>query len=420
MKEIRDYFFITVTEDKMKAIIHCTDAYTSKVGNLDEQEIIQFIKDHQINNGIDVEVVQRLMLGMDTSEFPLLIAKGSAPVHGEDGKVEPTFHLKININGDNNGDFRDIMKIPSVKEGDKLATHELPTKGTNGKNIYGETVNARAGRPAQLQAGKNVVYSNNDTSFYATSPGQISITEQKLYVYDMYEVKMSLSMEIGNINYEGSVFLSEGLAGLKTGSIKAGHNIYIGYVNQGNLEAHNDIFVENSIIHSECIAKRSLYSQQGNIIGGSLTVGHRVQAKDIGNRLDTETYVNFAFDDEISNKKEALLEKKKELKVTLKKLRKIGAKLDVQSNKKDVKMRITMLKHRNSEVKFIEELQLIRDQLSKAHLHINAEEKAKLIVEENIYPNVIISFGKYQYRVDTIQHHVQLMLKNNEILIQDI
>src|SRR5699024_7083456 len=69
------------------------------------------------------------------------------------------------------------------------------------------------------------------------------------------DIKVFGIVEAAEVHAGGSLFISEGLAGLQKGTITAGGDIHIGYINQGKAEAGDSIYVENSILHSECIAK---------------------------------------------------------------------------------------------------------------------------------------------------------------------
>lgn len=67
-----------------------------------------------------------------------------------------------------------------------------------------------------------------------------------------------------------------------------------------------------------CTARKQIYCQHGNIIGGVLSAGQLIEAKDIGNRLSTKTIINFgtnkAVDDEYTKLKQqekSLLEVRK-------------------------------------------------------------------------------------------------------------
>src|SRR5699024_12523878 len=125
----------------------------------------------------------------------------------------------------------------------------------------------------------------------------------------------------------GSIFISEGFAGLQKGRIQAADDIHIGYINQGFAQAGHSIHVENSIIHSTCIARQRVFCQQGNIIGGSLSAGQSLEAKDVGNRLSTKTEINLGINKAVDQKEQKLLQEKEDLQATLEKLELIGKKL---------------------------------------------------------------------------------------------
>src|SRR5699024_9473342 len=108
----------------------------------------------------------------------------------------------------------------------------------------------------------------------------------------------------------GSIFISEGMAGLGKGLLQAGKDIHIGYLNQGNISAGGSIHVENSIIHSKCDANEHLYLERGNIIGGSVSAAKSIEAKDIGNRMNTKTNIMFGMNESIHKKENELLEQK--------------------------------------------------------------------------------------------------------------
>src|SRR5699024_7698080 len=83
----------------------------------------------------------------------------------------------------------------------------------------------------------------------------------------------------------GSIFISEGIAGLQKGFIQAGKDVHVGYVNQGNISAGGSVRVENAIFHSKCVARDHLHLEYGSIIGGSVSAGQSIKAKDVGNRM---------------------------------------------------------------------------------------------------------------------------------------
>src|SRR5699024_6610991 len=154
---------------------------------------------------------------------------------------------------------------------------------------------------------------------------------RRIHVLDVYEVNESISMKIGNIDFpgsviirgdvptgftvkaagdvkvfglveaatiiaEGTVTISEGIAGLRIGRIEAGEDVQIGYINQGIIRARKNILVENSVMHSECTAENDFVCNRGNIVGGIISAGGAIKANNIGNRMNTKTSLSFGMD----------------------------------------------------------------------------------------------------------------------------
>src|SRR5699024_1754275 len=172
---IRDYLYIKSAVDKMSDELHCTEAYDDGI-DIDKSTFITFLEEFNVKHGIKAETI-RLLLNMEITkdDFPILIAEGNYAEHGDDAYIE--FNLKLNTRIDKKEklDFREVMRIPSVTTGDKLATIIHPTEGIDGRDVSGKVVKARPGKPTPEKTGKNVVYKEEDHSFYATSDGQVNI-----------------------------------------------------------------------------------------------------------------------------------------------------------------------------------------------------------------------------------------------------
>lgn len=456
MGQIQDCFVLTTANDKMVALIDAAKNYIHTESEFDKETIVQFLHDNKITYGIDDCAIETLISAKDTTVFPLTIAKGLPARNGIDGELyhEISFDDKT-IRGTGEWNFRDVMRIPSVTKGQLLATLKQPTEGENGMNVYGTTVHAQRGKPHPVKAGKNVVFQEDELSFYAEAGGQFSATDRLIQVFDVFEVNEDLTMKNGNLNFVGSitikgdvptgytvkakgdirifgmveaatieaggsVYVSEGISGLQKGCIKAGKNLYIGYINQGNAYA-SIINVENSILHSEITARHQVFCRRGNIIGGSVSAGDLIEAKDIGNRLHTKTEINLGLNKVTAEKENKLRAKKEELLSTLAKLKTIGDKLNEgEQNQDDPKIRVTRLRIKNSYNKTTDQLQEIEDTLQQINPYLGSERDAQLLVKRHLFPNVLITFGKYKRKIETNHQFVKIKLDNNEVTVRNI
>lgn len=455
MDQLEKYFFIKISHDQMSAHMYVKDVEFHHKIEVDKLSMESFLVANHIVYGIDQQAIERICSNFSNVEFPVKIAAGLPASDGEDGQIEFELDLDTRIEHTENWNFREVMRIPNVVKGQKLATILQPTSGIAGKNVSGKEILPKQGKPISVKPGKNVVFREEDRSFFAATSGQISVSGRYIHVYPIFEVSDSVSMKTGNLDFAGtiiihgdvpsgfqvrakgdikihgmvecatikaggSVYVSEGIAGQKNGFIQAGENVTIGYINQGIVYAENNLYVENSILHSECMAFGHVYCQKGSIIGGTLSAGKSVEANDIGNRLSTKTEIVFGFNKKLADREEMLKSKKAELKETMQKLSLIGRKWSGQAEPTNSSLRISILRHRNLVEKTKQQLEEVEQLLSNINSRIGSETKAQLVVRNFINPNTTVAFGKYKRLIKDNYHFVKITLEKNEIVMDPL
>src|SRR5699024_889707 len=135
--KISDFFYIKVSDDKMVAEIYCKEQYLNMNMKLDMRMLIEYLRENQVMDGMEKRSIELELNKAPSKRFPIVIANGKHSENGVDGEI--TFHKKNHskIKRENDWNFRDVMKIPTVIKGEKLATISLPTKGIDGMNVYG-------------------------------------------------------------------------------------------------------------------------------------------------------------------------------------------------------------------------------------------------------------------------------------------
>lgn len=459
MKLLSEIFQVQVTADKLTAnlLLRENDQEKLSEAKLTKELILQYVKQQKIQFGIRYDSIELLLETFPNTEFPLIIAEGIDKTDGEPGEISYYFDTSTEVDRTDTGewDFRDVMRIPTVTEGEKLASIIEPTKGNDGTTVYGTTIKARPGKPALLRPGKNVSYHESDKTFVSDVKGQVSVINRRIHVLDVYEVNESISMKIGNIDFPGSVIIrgdvptgftikatgdikifglveaatiiaggsvtiSEGIAGLKIGTIEAGEDVTIGYVNQGIIRAENDILVENSIMHSECIAKNNIVCNRGNIVGGILSAGDAIIANNIGNRMNTHTNLSFGMDYKLFEQQKELEEKLKALQENRNKLNTLKARFpDKGDASLDSKTRITLLRLQHSLNNTTEQITEMEQELAHINATIGNVDRAYLKVKGTLFPNVTVSFGKYERKIEKTFTDVTVVTDKNEIVIRN-
>ncbi|WP_027963214.1 DUF342 domain-containing protein [Halalkalibacillus halophilus] len=425
------------------------------------ENVLEYLKEMQIIYGIHKESLAYFCRDFTELEEKVEVAHGSEPIDGEDGDVEYHVSLATSFRVDDyqhSINFKDMMKIPIVEVGDRLLTIVPPTEGTAGTNIYNESLPAKPGKEVKLKTGENTKYNPEDRTIYATDSGQVSLTEKDINVLPVYEVNDDIDLKTGNIDFNGSIvirgdvpdgfslkargdvtikglveaadidaggsiFIKEGISALGKGRLRANLDIHVGNVNQGILEAGRDVVVQNSILHSQIIAREKVYCQKGNIIGGSISAGKLVEGKDIGNRLSTKTTVYLGANKKVLEKKTYVEERMKELTDQIKKLELIGNKVEQLSKVRDLssKERITLLRQRHSIEKAKLELSELDEEYQLVQLQSEGDSPVQDFVKVNVngimYPNVEIVSGKYTHVVKKQSNYISVVYRDRDFSI---
>lgn len=454
MGNLHELLTVEVTNDRMQAKLVCKENKWNdlKDVSISVSELTAFIKEEKVTFGLLEEQIQQSLHHLKNNNSSITIAQGMNKQNGKDGEIQYIYNSNKGVDRERHWDFRDVMRLPIVKRGEKIATLIPPTKGTNGKTVDGKDIPSKDGKPLLMRAGKNVNLNDADQSFYAKADGLVNFGMKAINVYTVYEVNEDISMKTGNVSFVGSVvirgdvpsgftieasgdikiygiveaatikaggsiYISEGIAGLKTGLLEAEEDIYVGYMNQATAKAGQNIHVEHSILHSNCNAAYDITCHRGNIIGGTLFAGYAIEAKDIGNRMNTPTMLSIGIDHHLYEQQVALEEERVQLTNNLKKMNVIKKKLTASDEEKDSKTRITLLKLEHSYNKTNETLAEVEASLQKIDMDKDELNDTDLKVFGTIYPNTVIAFGKYRRTIDKNYERVIVKMEQNDIII---
>lgn len=447
-------FKLNISRDRLSAYLYLVKKVDESL-SITISQLEEFVRGEKVTSGILYDNLKKLAQNPNNIEYPVMIAQGIPPVNGsdayisiEDPKENTLTKEKIN--------YRNVMRIPSVRNGQTIATVIPETNGVNGADVLGRVILAKNGKKLTIKPGKNVIFTGDQ--FVATIDGQVSITSKIISVNPVYEVKGDLDLKTGNIQFignvvihgnvpngyeihaggdikifglvegahlqaNGNILISGGIAGGNKGTVTAVGNIHAAYLNQANVKTEQDLFVDGYIMHSKVEASGSIHCQKGQVIGGFLISGKDIHVKEIGNHLYTKTdcYIGVSGDLEISSRE--LTHQLEGFSDNLRKINEIETKLieiaRLRGNFTDeqktllVKQRTTKA-HLNSK---IEELSL---QLNELEEERREKLKATIHIYEMVFPNTTFHFGKYSRVIQQKHACVKFKLKNNEIVSEPI
>lgn len=314
---------------------------------LSRSQLDQILEDSSIREGVDEKALERII--EEQPYFRLvLIACGTPMIPGDDGYVIENFaqEREKSFAVDDRGkmDYRAQNSIQGVREGEVLCQIVAPTPGTDGVNIQGDVIPAKAGKEAKLLVGRNTKLSEDKTQLVATIDGQLKYQAGRFNVEPRLDVSGDVNYDVGNIDFygdvritgdiregftvrsagsvivdglveaalieaEGDVIIQKGIAGDERAVIRAGGTVKAAYMENCTVYAGKEVHAAH-IIGSDifCDEKIIVKNGRGIIIGGRHVAGQKIEASTIGCRAERPTELVVGETPNIQKKKEGLQE----------------------------------------------------------------------------------------------------------------
>jgi uncharacterized protein len=340
---------LKISEDRFSAGI-ALYAPSSKKRAITIDLIKEIMEKAGIIYGIDLDEIEVFLASEGKKGFPpkrIVIAKGNAPVHGEDAKINLSFSMEKQAGHVDSKtglmDFKEHSLIHNVKKGDTLAEKIPFSSGTNGKDIFGDVISASQGKDSKLSPGKNVIISPDGLKLISDMDGMVIQDGGRMSVTRSHEIKGDIDMGTGNITMDGSLLIQgwvstgfvvrasgeihvgngvdqaviEAGAGLHIrGGIIGGENINVIsggeltalFIEKAKVHAKGDIIVHNDILNSSVSTGSRIDATGGNgrIIGGLVAALSGIKANETGSPTGIKTNIIIGFDPEKTKREEKI------------------------------------------------------------------------------------------------------------------
>jgi hypothetical protein len=226
-------------------------------------------------------------------------------------------------------DYKELNLIENVVEGQLLVSKNNATPGSPGVTVKNEYIAAKPGKDKPLPLGKNVKAAPDGMEGHAECNGAALLLAGKVTVSQIYQIKGSVGPATGNINFLGSVVITDsvedgysvkatesvdvGKTAGKGSLIEAGHDVTVKggvieakivsgndirakFVQEATLDARNDIVINEAIMHSHVEAGGQvivgLGGRKGTLVGGQIRAYRLVACKVLGSPMSTKTSVD--------------------------------------------------------------------------------------------------------------------------------
>lgn len=402
----------------------------------------------------------RLALKKENWNRTILIARGLAPVAGQDGRVEYKFPLPQEDQGpvtdqDERVDYRNLNRIQNVQKGQLLAVRVAPTPGTDGMTVTGKPIPARPGKSAAIRRGRNTVLDEEGSRLFSTIDGHVKITGDRIEVEPLYEIRGDVDFSSGNIDFigdvnifggvtsgfevkargdievdgvieaalvesGGNITLHKGIAGAGKGMIQAGGSLTARFIENARVIAGGDVIVSDAIIQSIVSSGASVRCEgrKGTIVGGKIQARDEISARVIGSTLATQTNLEVGIDPALREEYRILngeyRNKKKAFELAAQNLQSIQQLAKSPENLSSSRRLLL--------IKLLEEYKVMQTEITRmekrqAELEreFNRIRRGRIKVFDVVYPGVHITIGRSIYVVNDPIKYAMFILEDGEV-----
>ncbi|HEX3011078.1 MAG TPA: FapA family protein [Syntrophomonadaceae bacterium] len=454
---------VLVDNDRMKAYVEISVPLGSgKKCSLDDLK--RALTSNKIVYGIDDTRLHEALMENNWGKR-LLIAEGTPPINGIDGKLIYKFpslleRMAPKIDEKGNVDYKNLNLIHNVKAGTELVERIAPTEGKNGADVTGKSINARKGKDINLPRGKNTVSDEQGRILYAAIDGHVTVREAKVVVDSVFELKGDVDYSSGNIEFIGNILINgnvtggfqviaggdievrgfiEGAtvvaggsimvrggitAGIK-GMVRAAENISARFVENSRLEAGRDVLIREAIMQSYVKAGGSVKvsDKRATIVGGTIQAAYEVESRTLGSQLATQTIIEVGVNPQYREEYGQLLKTRTEKGRVLETLNhnlQIYQKSGINSENMTDRKRLAIIKLLDEYKKMRQEVSAVDERIAFLETQFEQIHAARIKALEIVYPGVRITIGQAIYVVNDIMRYSQFVLEDGEVRLTSL
>ncbi|GIP36838.1 polymerase [Paenibacillus sp. J31TS4] len=460
-----DYYVqLQKSEDELEARL--TFSHVEETFVCSAEQLEGYVRQQGIVHGLDTVVLQRIASSpVDYRDRTIVVAAGTPPRHGADGRVvfaglaEEQQKRPLELE-DGTVDYKEITRLTNVRKGELLARLLPPEPAVPGMTVTGKPIPGKPGREARFSIGKNVVTDAEGQQLYAVLDGMLVLSERgKVNVFPIFEVNGDVDYHVGNISFNGSVvirgnvlpgfrikadgdiritggveaadleagggiLIAAGILGQNKGMVKAGKTVKCSFIQDARVDAGEDVIVSQSIMHSVIHAGRSVLCSgaKGLIVGGTVQAGGQVEARTIGNLMNTQTVIEVGVLPELRNELSQLRVQARELAEHLDKTEKALAILDqlasagqLSGDKLAMRIKLSSTRKQTND-----ELGELRERVLEIELALEDNEQAHVKAVYVVYPGTKLTIGRCVKFVKDPMNRVVFRLDSGDIACQPL
>ncbi|HEX2952790.1 MAG TPA: FapA family protein [Bacillota bacterium] len=458
-QQLNGWLKLDISRDDMEVYLSVVPP-TLKEGTWpDLEHAKQLLRQEVITYGLMDEKVEQVV--NQRISTPVLIAKGTSPVQGENAVIEFLFPTErreaVPKEGeDGRVDFREVSVIHNVHQGDVLAVKKPATKGIDGRDVHAREVQAKPGKDKTLALGRNVAWSEDGLQLIATADGEPTLFGNRVSVLSVHEVS-GVNFKSGNVDFLGNVVIKGnvesgftvkaegdvtvagsieaamiycggsltvmgGIIGQDKTEIRCGGNLTAYYIERASIEAGGDIKVRDAVMHSKVSAAGNilLYGRKGLLVGGLCRAGEQIELQVLGSRLGTATEIEVGVNPGLRTELIEVEEKIKSILDNLDKSNKILVILERDARAATPERAEMREKLSKTVAALTQERYLLekRRQELVEEIQVRFQDRGRVKARDTIYPGVRVTIGKAIMAIKDEVRFATLTYSGGEIVIQ--
>jgi len=419
---------VLVARDRMEASleVHLPAGSRSPEFN----EIIEKIQSNGVVFGVDHEAVKRAQAHPGNT---VICAKGRQPVNGTNSSIK--YYVETDKKGrpeeraDGSVDFKHLSLFVMVQQGDLLAEKIPSTPGESGIDVLGNTLVAKPGKDMPIPMGKNVQIVDS-TTLVASISGQILLSNNKLSVVPVIEIKEDVDVSTGNIEFIGdvtirgsvqpgfsvkadgnieiygtisggtvegkNVVIKMGIQGMHRGYVKAQENVIAKFIENATVHAGMDIIVSDVVLNSRVSSGKKVIveGKRGLIVGGTIMAGEEIRAKVVGTHMNTMTALEVGVNPALREEYQHIRSEIKKVQVNAEKTQKAVVMLkSMDQSSLPPDKREMLLKLTKAQFHLTGQAETMRNRLNVIQDEFDSLRDGRIKVAEVIYPGVKVVVG---------------------------
>lgn len=168
-----------------------------------------------ISSGILQEEIER--------EFPLgyfrifPVARGKAPVAGEDGKVTELLqrrkNMSLEMQNRDQVDFSQDAQLQPIRKGTIICLIRMPRPGADGMDVTGQSIPCQQPEKARIPQGKNTVISRGGQALTAGVDGILYIEDDCFCIHEQKVIDGDLDQFQGTLRVSGNLYIGGNVDG---------------------------------------------------------------------------------------------------------------------------------------------------------------------------------------------------------------